>query len=79
MFWEFVKNLKKELSLRQRVMMLKTAILIDTDRVISAIVDRHESRGDQLFNRVKLNKKDNNQFLLFLFKFNTNKFLFLLK
>jgi hypothetical protein len=45
MFWEFVKNLKKELSLRQRVMMLKTAIRIDTDRVISAIVDRHESRG----------------------------------
>ena len=62
MFWEFVKNLEKELSLRQRMMMLKTAFRIDTDRVHSAIVDRHDS-GDQLYNRVKLDKNTNNHFL----------------
>jgi hypothetical protein len=41
MFWKLSKNLTKELSLRKRVVMLKTTIRIDTNRVISAIVDRH--------------------------------------
>jgi hypothetical protein len=45
MFWKLSKNLTKELSLRKRVVMLKTTIRIDTNRVISAIVDRHYTVG----------------------------------
>lgn len=53
--------------------MLKTAVGFDADRVISAIVDRHDS-GDQLYDRVKLDKNNNNHFLYFLFYFNTKLF-----
>jgi hypothetical protein len=45
MFRKLSKNLAKELSLRKRVVMLKTTIRIDTNRVISAIVDRHYTVG----------------------------------
>jgi hypothetical protein len=39
------------------MMMLKTAVGFDADRVISAIVDSHDS-GDQLYDRVKLDKNN---------------------
>ena len=41
MFRKLIKNLKKKLSLIKRMMMLKIAIRINTNRIISAVVNRH--------------------------------------
>jgi predicted secreted Zn-dependent protease len=55
--------------------MLKTAVGFDADRVISAIVDRHDS-GDQLYDRVISYNKNYNHFLYFFYYFNTKEFMY---
>lgn len=45
MFRELVENFNKKFSLRKRMMMLKTTIGINTNRIKSAVVDRHDSVG----------------------------------